>query len=45
VAIVSDDARRAMLAADIALYQAKSAGRDCVVTAPAQRVHVTEGVR
>lgn len=44
VSILSGDARSAMLAADIALYQAKSAGRDCVVTAPAQPVDVTQGV-
>jgi GGDEF domain-containing protein len=39
--MLTGNARSAMLAADIALYQAKSAGRDCVVTAPAQPVDVS----
>ena len=41
VSMLTGNARSAMLAADIALYQAKSAGRDCVVTAPAQPVDVS----
>jgi len=31
---LSDDPRAAMLGADIALYDAKSAGRDCIATSP-----------
>jgi diguanylate cyclase (GGDEF)-like protein len=41
VSMLTGNARSAMLAADIALYQAKSAGRDRVVTAPAQPVDVS----
>jgi len=44
VAAVSSDARGALLAADTALYGAKRAGRDRILTAPAQPTDPVQGV-
>lgn len=44
VAAVSSDARGALLAADTALSGAKRAGRDRILTAPAQATHPVQGV-